>query len=328
MEVTITNLGGSIKIYDTRFSPEVTDLTVLKDGISIKRFGNIVRLTLVEGNWLDIDYTEVLLINFTYSTTPTDSEEFYDELWKILEYYCDCSPSTPTECSRQLENGSVRLLEDGSLRLLEEECSSGGGGVWGAITGDIEDQTDLIDLVDASKSRVLLSEITASSSATIDFEGLFSEDYDYYEVVFYDVVPVTNASDFVLRVGTGATPTYHSGGTDYSHHRVVSGAVGTGTVMTNGAFGDGNDSQIVMYGAAVSNTTERGISGTLRIINPLGTNLFAHIYFELLLVTTAGSTYRSNGAGFYLATTAVTALRFFSNTGNISTGTFRLYGIK
>ena len=29
-EVTITNLGGSIRIYDTRFEPEVTDLTVLK----------------------------------------------------------------------------------------------------------------------------------------------------------------------------------------------------------------------------------------------------------------------------------------------------------
>ena len=90
-EVTITNLGGSIRIYDTRFEPEVTDLTVLKDGISIKRFGNIVRITLVEGNWLDIDFNEVNLINFTYSTLPTDSEQFYDELWNIIEEYCDCS---------------------------------------------------------------------------------------------------------------------------------------------------------------------------------------------------------------------------------------------
>jgi hypothetical protein len=175
-EVTITNLGGSIKVLDTRFSPEVTDLTVLKDGLSIKRFGNIVRLTLVEGNWIDIDYSEVVLINFTYSTTPTDSIEFYDEFWKILEDYCDCSTVQPSDCTRLLEDGTARLLEDSSPRLLEEDCSSGGG-VWGTITGDIEDQTDLIDLISSLTPKVncyfnfTVSVSTASITIDIDTAG-------------------------------------------------------------------------------------------------------------------------------------------------------------
>jgi len=117
--VWITNLGGSIRINDTRFAPEITNVDVLKDGLSIFRFGDVVRITFVAGNWIDIPFDEVELYTFTGSIVPVDSVEFFDELWKILEDYCDCSGCDCSECQRLLEDGSGRNLENNEPRELE-----------------------------------------------------------------------------------------------------------------------------------------------------------------------------------------------------------------
>ncbi len=124
--ITITNLGGSIRIYDTRFAPQVTDVNVLKDGLQISRFGDVVRIAFIEGNWIDVVYSEVELFTFTSSIIPSDSLEFYDELWNILQDYCGCSTDVVTECTRLLEDDTPRMLEDSEYRSLElcEDASS------------------------------------------------------------------------------------------------------------------------------------------------------------------------------------------------------------
>ena len=184
------------------------------------------------------------------------------------------------------------------------------------------------EIIEVDSPRVLLLEQVAAASATIDFEDLLTSDYTYYEVVFVDVVPVTNVSDFIVRVGTGSPVVYQSGAADYSHYRNVRGPSGTGTSIVNASFGDGSDNEITLYGAAVSSTASRAINGILRIINPYSATAYKHIQYEFGLVSTANSRYNVNGEGLYLNTTAINSIRFFSNIGNISTGTFRLYGIK
>jgi hypothetical protein len=117
--VSITNLGGSIRINDTRFAPEITNVDVLKDGLAIFRFGEVVRITFVAGNWIDIRFDEVELYTFTSLIVPIDSVEFFDELWKILEDYCDCSTCDCSQCQRMLEDGTGRNLENNESRDLE-----------------------------------------------------------------------------------------------------------------------------------------------------------------------------------------------------------------
>jgi hypothetical protein len=183
-EVTITNLGGSIRIYDTRFEPEVTDLTVLKDGISIKRFGNIVRITLVEGNWLDIDFNEVNLINFTYSTLPTDSEQFYDELWNIIEEYCDCSG-----------NGGSQLNETTGI-LYGGDLSATIGGTTFSVTagiGQIVTQIASISGVATTVNNVTWSAVTGAAITNIGTSQFTYILVDNTGTVIQQTTPFTDA---------------------------------------------------------------------------------------------------------------------------------------
>jgi len=133
------------------------------------------------------------------------------------------------------------------------------------------------------KSLVLLSEATAANSATIDFTGLTS-DYSQYRIEYEGVRPQTNSVVALrMRVGTGGTPTYQTGATDYAwvyNYCYVT----AGTVATNLPEGDGNDtfmgigyvtSQIEGANNALSND-----GGEIIIFNPSNSSQFKLFSFK------------------------------------------------
>ncbi|MEX0598608.1 MAG: hypothetical protein WD512_19150, partial [Candidatus Paceibacterota bacterium] len=150
-----------------------------------------------------ISYDEVELFTFTSSIIPSNSKEFYDELWNILEDYCDCAPE-PTDCSRLLEDGSARVLEDNELRLLEEDCS-GGAGVWGSITGNIDDQLDLKEKID-SYLPIIVSTFLSDQSAQTNLVVAAIDRY-YAPAFTTGTVKVFEAStgDLITTVSIGAS---------------------------------------------------------------------------------------------------------------------------
>jgi hypothetical protein len=183
--------------------------------------------------------------------------------------------------------------------------------------------------VDTQDAFVLISSATASNSSSIDFTGLAST-YSLYIVEITDLIPATNNSALWLRIGTGATPTYQSGAGSYSHVRAGATVNGTGTTTSGTTIGNGSDTQIVCFGGAVSNAAPQSVNGSVRIFQPSQTTDYHGILFTLGVRDSASppSTNTVNGYGQYLATTAVTAIRVMMSTGNITSGTFKLYGIK
>lgn len=172
----------------------------------------------------------------------------------------------------------------------------------------------------------LITTSVASSSATIDFTGL-SSTYKNYCVVFYDVIPATNSTTFRVRVGTGGTPTYDTGnnyGWSYAY-RQGSTTVG-GSIGGNGAF---TDNAVSLGNNTLSNNANRPISGRLWLYNPSQSTTYH--YMDSVFNYQNDSAALITGVdemGVYKSTTAITALRFFMASGNISSGTFQLYGIR
>jgi hypothetical protein len=171
----------------------------------------------------------------------------------------------------------------------------------------------------SSGAMTLITTTTASSSATVDFTGLTST-YKNYVVIVTNAVPATNNAALYLRTSTNNGSSFDTGASDYY-------STGTNFGNTTWNYLAVPDSQGYMNASGmVNNTTQGGTSFTLTLVNPSGATRtqwyltgFENGNFEVGAFTRGG---------YRLATTgAVNAIRFFYNSGNIASGTFKLYGI-
>lgn len=169
----------------------------------------------------------------------------------------------------------------------------------------------------------LISAQTASASATIDFTGIDPAAWDELELVALDVVNATDATDLLLRVGTGAGPTWAAGVSDYSWvKRGVYGTTGAGSSFT-AADTTSDTMQFPMTG--ISNVA--GETQTARMtVNGLGAGVPCQCRGQGGGWKSDNAHLESTATGRYNSTTAITALRVLASSGNITSGKFILRG--
>jgi hypothetical protein len=169
---------------------------------------------------------------------------------------------------------------------------------------------------------VLLEQHTANNSSDhLDFTTFISSTYDEYLIEGTALVVATSTANLLLECGTGGGPTYDTGnnyewawGTiNTSGSSAANDAAATGlprifqSMSTNGVYGVG---QFSMRATELQSTSHRKtFYGTKHFVNSGPASVFG------------------TGGIQYTATTAVTALRFITSTGNIVSGTIRIYGI-
>lgn len=170
---------------------------------------------------------------------------------------------------------------------------------------------------------VLLTQQTASASATLDLTGFISSTYDEYMIEGVNIRPATDATDLLLRVGTGAGPTYDTGANyDYatSNINASSGA----HVINNNA---GNTS-IIVFKSMDNDAGFGNGSFSLKLTNPQGTSQRRKFHGTGAYANSAPAEYNGYiGGAWTNTTTAMTAVRFLMSSGNITSGTIRIYGI-
>jgi hypothetical protein len=379
--VKITNLGGSIRLQDVRFYPDVTDVEILKDGLVLTQFGDICRIRFTNGIPFDATFDEYEIIGFDGSIIPTTTQECYDAIWAVLADYGNTSSGDCCACEessyRLLEDGSLRLLEEGCVRLLEDYEPPAVSIDWGDITGTLSDQTDLQDALDAKVNsntpitgatktkitydakglvtngadagisditglttalgtkldttdltRVLLMTQTAAASASIDFENLFTGAYSRFELEYDNVIPsLPSTLNFCIGIGSGPV-VYQNGASDYSWfmRRYINN--GSGTVATNLYAADNADTNVILY--LFSSTTIESFSGKITFLNPFDASIKAKFLHETFCIYNIGvGNYLTTGNAFYKSTgSLITGMRIKLDSGTLTSGTFRLYGIK
>lgn len=169
-----------------------------------------------------------------------------------------------------------------------------------------------------------ISSATASASASVSFTGLSSV-YIQYIVVFTDVIPATDAVDFRVRTSTDNGVSYDSGASDYAWIASGDAVVPVASPATEN-LGDDADDKIRLFGGAGSAANET-VSGKL--------TLYAHSTTTVTGLTStsfgknaAGNWIRNHGFGQRLSAADVDALEFSMSSGNIASGTFKLYGLR
>jgi len=167
---------------------------------------------------------------------------------------------------------------------------------------------------------VLLSSQTASSSSSIDFTGL-SSTYHTYEIHCANVAPGTDSSYFGIRTSTDGGSSYDSGSSAYEYQ--AQGAVNT----TQGGSGGSATYMRLSYIPIGSDTNEQ-INGIITVLNPSAAQYTHAISRFSAMNTSGGDLTIIHACGYRASTTAVDAVQVLFNTGNIASGTFKLYGYK
>lgn len=175
----------------------------------------------------------------------------------------------------------------------------------------------------AGGALVFISETTISGSpASVDITSGIDSTYDTYLVDIVDLIPATDAATLYFRVTTDGGSTFKSGASDYGFHSYMMNS-GASTYSANAINGHTE----IWLGATLGNGASDSFNLQMKLHNPSSTsNHFSTSYLGTQKRTITDRVI--GGAGIYQgATTAVNGFQLLMGSGNLSSGTIRLYGI-
>lgn len=168
---------------------------------------------------------------------------------------------------------------------------------------------------------VLLSTQTASSSASISFTSGIDGTYKNYIILMSSVVFSANVP-LNVTLSTDGGSSYLSTNYSYVNSSIVDS--GATTTVTNAASTTIIRPSYVNTGA----TTGYSLSGEIVLVDPSNSSLYKHVRGSITNSDSTGVFGLSIFSGTYKgATTAINAIKFAPNSGNFTSGTFKLYGI-
>jgi len=179
----------------------------------------------------------------------------------------------------------------------------------------------------SGSSLVLISEQTASSSATIDFTSGIDSTYKEYIFKFINIhgstqngnfnfnMSIDNGSNYNVTKMTTFFRTYHDEGD-------------SNTTLGYKASSDLTQStsdQTISYDIDTNN--DDNTSGYLQLFDPSNTTFVKHFIAVGNMTGTSSYMIQNFSAGYGNTTSAVNGIRFKFHSGNIDAGTIKMYGV-
>jgi hypothetical protein len=183
---------------------------------------------------------------------------------------------------------------------------------------------------DVTSGWVPIKTVTASASSSVDFVNgsggvVLDSTYKCYAVVLSNVVAATDAVGLYFRTSTNAGSAYDSGASDYNW--AATGAISSGAAATDVDIAQ-SEISLTDAGSGLGNDTLEDLSGIVYLFNPAGAVKTKKILYDIAYNNGAGAIIRKAGAASRIAAADIDAIRFLMSSGNITSGTFTLYGLK
>ena len=175
---------------------------------------------------------------------------------------------------------------------------------------------------------VLLSEQTASASASISFTSGLDSTYPIYKFEFINIHPATDNASFTFNGSTDSGSNYNVIKTTTffdSRHNEGDSDAGLG-YSTGDDIAQGTGYQDLTTGTGSDN--DQCFSGNLYLFNPSSTTFVKHFFGSGNDYSYHNYSFTKFYAGYFNTTSAVDAFDFKFSSGNIDSGTIKLYGIK
>jgi hypothetical protein len=189
--------------------------------------------------------------------------------------------------------------------------------------------TGITVLAGASADGItLISSQTASASASISFTTGLDSTYKAYKFVFSNIHIATDGAEFTFNGSTDSGSNYNVTKTTtyFLAEHDEAGTSGTSSYQTARDLAQSTDFQDL--GVDLGNDNDHASNGSLIIFNPSSTTYVKHFICTLQQSHQNDLSLVGHIAGYFNTTSAINAIQFKMNSGNIDAGTIYLYGIK
>ena len=173
----------------------------------------------------------------------------------------------------------------------------------------------------------LISEQTASSSATLDFTSGIDSTYDSYVFKFINIHASNDNVEFQFNLSTDSGSNYNVTKTStffYAYHNESDSAT---TLSYDGGsdLAQGTGFQNLSLGQG--NGNDETCDGQLQLFNPSSTTFVKHFISRIAFYQHNNYAFDTYIAGYGNTTSSVNAVQFKFSSGNIDSGVIKLYGI-
>jgi hypothetical protein len=180
----------------------------------------------------------------------------------------------------------------------------------------------------ATGNMVLISSQTASNSATVSFTTGIDSTYKEYQFYFINMHPATTGA-FLFNGSTDSGSNYNVTKTT-TVFRAYHGEDGSEGVLAYDSAQDLAQStsfqQIINAGTGTDN--DMASCAVLHLFNPSSTTYVKHFIASSSGISGNSVMITSHTAGYFNTTSAINAIQFKFDAGNIDDGTILMYGIK
>ena len=174
----------------------------------------------------------------------------------------------------------------------------------------------------------LISTQTASSSATIDFTSGIDSTYKEYIFKFVSIHPATDNVNFTVNFRDGGS-SFDATKTSSAFAAYQNEAGDTTDVNYEASFdlAQSTGNQLLNAGGGVGGDADQSISGTLHLFDPSSTTFVKHYISNINFSNNSNYTIQSFIAGYCNVTAAIDGVQFSMSSGNIDSGTIKMYGV-
>ena len=181
-------------------------------------------------------------------------------------------------------------------------------------------------------SMVFIKKLTASSSGTLNFvDGASSvvldSTYKEYLFTFNNIHPSADGSQFLFNLSADTGSNYNVTKTTTafrSFHSEDDSATGL-AYYTGGDLAQSTDFQ--RFADSLGNDNDQSLSGTFTLFDPSSTTFVKHFIANVNYSYDADYSLQYFLAGYGNTTSAIDAIQFKMNSGNIDSGVIKLYGV-
>ena len=179
----------------------------------------------------------------------------------------------------------------------------------------------------SGSSLVLLETQTASSSATLSFTSNIDSTYKEYIFKCIDIHPATDDVRFTFQADTGTNTNYNQTitSTNFAANHGEDG--NNGAVAYDSGEDQAQGTAFHRLVGSVGNDNDQCCVGILHIFNPSSTTFVKHFIATFQETRNNNSSKEHFTGGYFNTTTAITRFQFKMSSGNIDSGTIKLYGV-
>lgn len=271
-------------------------------------------ISAVDGNYFDVTGTTTIT---SITTTGFIGSEITLHFDGILTLTHDATnlvlPGAANITTAAGDEFTFREYADGDYRCIGYALTSGKA------------------IVTTPPGLTLLGTYTASADTSVDIgsgldvDAAIDDTYDEYIITVSNLVAATDNVAFYARTSTDGGSAFDSGAGNYEHgtHGFTSNAVPTAQYAGSASATEISTTPNFFTG----NAAGESFNATISLHAPAGTNE-TQITWDATFTASAGTTSSEKGIGARLSAANVDAIRLFMASGNITSGEFKLYGVK